>query len=73
MHWMTHEFALPILPKEYDWKIAYATRPRVEDKQAEEMPDSEGQQQKKVLVAPRSVLVLIGKKTEKKNESVTTF
>ncbi len=73
MHWVTHEFALPILPKEYDWQIAYGTRPRIEDKQNDELLPVEGQQQKNVSVAPRSVLVLVGRKAEKKNESITTL
>lgn len=73
MHWMTHEFALPGLPKEYEWEIVYGTRLRVEDKQAGELLFDEGQEQKKVSVAPRSVLVLVGRKSEKKNESITTF
>jgi len=73
MHWMTHDFALPILPKEYEWKIAYGTRLLTETILEEQ------EEQKKVTVAPRSVCVLVSQKTEKKkednkqNESVTTL
>ncbi len=68
MHWMTHEFALPILPKEYDWEIAYGTRICPENKQAGDLLFDEQQEQKKVSVTPRSVLVLVGKKSEKLKE-----
>ncbi len=79
MHWITHEFALPILPQEYEWEIAYGTRLLAEDKQAGELLFDEGEDQKKVTVAPRSVLVLVGKKNlkkkedKKKDESVTAL
>ncbi|MBQ8199702.1 MAG: hypothetical protein IJZ76_09805 [Lachnospiraceae bacterium] len=63
MHWITHEFALPILPQAYDWEIVYGTRLHEEDKQAGEFLFEEGEEQKKVTVAPRSVLVLVGKKS----------
>ena len=79
MHWITHEFALPILPKDYEWEIAYGTRNLAEEKHAGELLFDEGEEQKKVTVAPRSVLVLVGKKISKKkevkqqNESITTL
>lgn len=79
MHWITHEFALPILPKEYEWEIVYGTRLRPGEKQSGELLFDEGEEQKKVTVAPRSVLVLISRKVPKKkedvkkNESVTTL
>ena len=80
MHWITHEFALPILPKDYEWEIAYGTRLLVDEKQAGELLFDEGREQKKVTVAPRSVLVLVGKKAvikkkeaKKQNESITTL
>ncbi len=72
MHWITHEFALPILPKDYEWKVAYATRSLVDDT----LFDAE-QEQKKVMTAPRSVLVLVGKQIENrkkiKDEGNTTL
>lgn len=70
MHWITHEFALPILPKEYEWELVYGTRLRPEEKQSGEMLFDEGEEQKKVTVAPRSVLVLTGRKVQKKKEDV---
>jgi len=79
MHWIRHEFALPILPKGYDWEVAYGTRLFWEDKQAGELLFDEEKEQKKVTVTPRSVLVLVGRKTmkekedNKKNESNTTL
>nr|MBQ8253752.1 hypothetical protein [Lachnospiraceae bacterium] len=63
MHWITHEFALPILPQSYDWEIAYGTRLPAEDRKEGELLFAEGEEQKKVTVAPRSVLVLVGKKS----------
>ena len=72
MHWITHEFALPILPKDYEWEVAYGTRTLVDNTLFEE-----DQEQKKITTPPRSVLVLVGKKSEKrkkiKDESVATL
>ena len=59
MHWITHEFALPILPQGYEWEIAHGTRLCEEGTQAEEA-------QKKVTVAQRSILVLVGKEEKKR-------
>ena len=63
MHWITHEFALPILPKDYDWEIVYTTRALADDKRAGELLSAQEKDQKKVTAAPRSVMVLIGHKT----------
>ncbi len=65
MHWMTHEFALPILPKDYNWEVVYSTREYPQQKPIENRM-AEEENQKKIMAAPRSVLVLVGKKLKER-------
>lgn len=70
MHWITHEFALPILPQDYVWEQEFGSRefltPETERKQIPPLQKEEERgkvEEKMVAVPPRSVLVLVGKKT----------
>jgi glycogen operon protein len=57
MHWITHEFALPILPPDFAWTPAYSTR---ETGQSTEELCADGT--KMIEAPPRSIMVLTGKR-----------
>ena len=62
MHWETHCFALPRLPKDMEWNYCLDTESAGADKY-EVVFDENGNKQ--VSVPPRTVLVLIGRKAVK--------
>lgn len=61
MHWESHRLALPKLPKDMCWKIAFATA------EAEDIPESgEENPDSGVILAPRSIAVLTSVQAEQK-------
>lgn len=66
MHWEPHEFALPHLPKGMGWHVAFDTGDGVHNGYFEPGQEPEIQNQKRKMVAGRTILVLIGKKLEKR-------
>lgn len=60
MHWNSHEFALPQLPFEYEWKIDFITREQVKTTEQAQ------QQSKKLYLPARSIAVLTASKNEKR-------
>lgn len=68
MHWEPHEFALPHLPKNRSWHMAFDTDDAAANGYYEAGTEPELENQKQYMVPPRTILVLIGKKREKKKE-----
>lgn len=66
MHWEPHEFALPNLPRELCWQVAFDTD--AEAVNGFYPPGSEKplENQKRIMVMSRSIVVLIGKEAEEK-------
>ena len=61
MHWEPHEFALPNLPREQEWKIAFDTNDNGANGFYPQGEELSLENQKKYMVPPRSVVVFIGK------------
>lgn len=57
MHWEEHEFALPKLPKGMQWEVSVST----EAEKVSGAVATEVQADKKVILAPRSIQILLGK------------
>ena len=57
MHWEEHEFALPKLPKGMQWEVSVST----EETKVSGAVATEVQADKKVILAPRSIQILLGK------------
>ena len=62
MHWVTHEFALPLLPQGFAWQPVYATRSENVPRMTELYAGRQEGNEKMIVVPPRSVVVLIGEK-----------
>lgn len=60
MHWELHEFALPHLPKTMSWQILFQTDDTDCNGYFEDTLELE--EQKQVIIPPRTIVVLIGKK-----------
>lgn len=61
MHWMPHEFALPGLPADRKWRIALDTGPEGTEGIFQEGEEEILEEQRKVTVPERTILVLAGK------------
>ncbi len=58
MHWEPHQFALPSLPGGYQWEVVFDTDAELEENRNVD-------QTSQIEVKPRSVKLLIGRKTKK--------
>lgn len=65
MHWIPHQFALPNLPNNYAWEITMMTEICEEETAGFEVKVL-SEEQKNVPVSPRSMVILTGKKQERK-------
>lgn len=65
MHWEPHEFALPHLPKGFCWHVAFDTAASENNGYFEPGSEPKAESQKRIMVEPRSIRVLIGKAEEK--------
>ncbi len=65
MHWEPHGFALPNLPKDLEWTLAFDTSDSAADGYYEEGQERRILNQKNYMVPSRSVLVFKGKKKAK--------
>lgn len=63
LHWEPHEFALPHLPKDRKWQVAVNTDDGAVNGFYPEGEEKPVKDQKRFMVPPRSIVVLIGKKT----------
>ena len=61
MHWMPHEFALPGLPADRKWRIALDTGLEGTEGIFQEGEEEILEEQRKVTVPERTILVLVGK------------
>lgn len=61
LHWTPHELALPTLPKGKKWYVAVDTGREEQDGILEAGQEMELKEQKTMMVAERSIVVLIGK------------
>ena len=68
MHWEPHEFALPRLPKGMKWHLAFNTDDKEKNGIYEEGKEPCLEQQKQFLVPSRTIVVFIGKKSDKKTD-----
>ncbi|HJC48337.1 MAG TPA: alpha-amylase [Candidatus Lachnoclostridium pullistercoris] len=73
MHWEPHEFALPHLPKDRKWLVAVNSDDAGANGFYSEGEEKAVKDQKRFMAAPRSIVVLVGKKmpeteTEKKEK-----
>jgi isoamylase len=64
MHWEPHEFALPNLPKNMKWHLAFDTADEAANGFCPDEERTPLKQQKNVLVMARSIIVLIGKEED---------
>lgn len=58
MHWMEHEFAVPHIPDGYEWRVAVDTAVGIYDEGEQPLLDIA----KYVQVAPRTIMVFVGRK-----------
>ncbi|MEG1901367.1 MAG: alpha-amylase [Clostridium sp.] len=62
MHWEPHEFALPKLPKELVWYVAFDTDDDINNGIYKEGEELFLEEQKQFMVPPRSIVVFVGRK-----------
>lgn len=71
MHWNTHQLAMPQLPAEYEWELAFATRGLDDEERVKE--DAAQKKAEKsiehVTLPPRSIAVLVAQKQKKENRT----
>lgn len=61
MHWEPHEFALPNLPKQKQWRVAFNTDDKSANGYYEPGQERELADQKQFQVPPRTIIVFIGR------------
>lgn len=68
MHWEPHEFALPNLPKDRRWYMAFNTDDQAANGWYQPGEEPEPDSQKLFMVTPRTIVVFIGRKKEEKGQ-----
>ncbi|WP_347559724.1 hypothetical protein [Clostridium sp. AM58-1XD] len=67
MHWEPHEFALPNLPKNRKWHVAFNTNEASCNGIFREGEEPEVKNQKQFMVSSRTIVVFVGKPAENQN------